>query len=87
MSQLTPEEKEDIAIIMRQTECYDVKLLVDRYKYNQKDVLETVCEVMNIQKSTPNDFMPQDQFTEIREALTEKDKMFQDAMTKMKKPK
>lgn len=76
---ITKEDKDDIAIIMRQTECYNVKFLVDKFIQNNKNVLDTVCDIMNIEE-TKDTFMPKDQFTEIREAILEKDNLFQNAM-------
>jgi hypothetical protein len=72
--------KEDIEAIMRQTECYDVKLIKTKYELNDKNVLETVFDILNIKPNKSS--KPQTEIEKMREILDEKDKIFRNLQKK-----
>jgi hypothetical protein len=70
--------KADIEIIMRQTECYDVKQVRAVYEMMNGDVLESVCHLMKIKKQDkPVVSDQQALFQNLRDVIDDKDKMFQ----------
>ena len=71
--QISNDERDDIATIMRQAQCYDVQHVYEIYKANNCDVVETICKLMSLPESCPkpvNDVSSP--FTMIREILKEK---------------
>jgi hypothetical protein len=77
MSNLTEDERADVATIMRQSECYDTKRVIEVYRTNNCDVIDAICDLMSlpvnflepsIEESTP--------FKEMREILKEKNEIF-----------
>lgn len=77
MSNLTEDERADVATIMRQSECYDTKHVLEVYRTNNCNVIDAICDIMSlptkrvqpsIEESTP--------FKEIREILKEKNEIF-----------
>lgn len=78
MSNLTEDERADVETIMRQSECYDTKRVLEVYRANNCIVIEAICELMSlptnrvqqpsIEESTP--------FKEMREILKEKNEIF-----------
>jgi hypothetical protein len=73
--------KDDIATIMRQTECYDINLIKEKYINNNKDVLETIFDIMNMKII---DDKPKTDFEKMREIVDEKEKLFHEKSSKKK---
>lgn len=70
---LTEDQRADVATIMRQSQCYDVHRVVDVYKANNFDVIESICTLMDIPSQTAeNNEASESPFTEIREIMKEK---------------
>lgn len=76
--EFTLDQKKDIELIMRQTECYNTALLKQKYLENNGNVLETICDVLEVVKK--EEAIKQDKFTEFRAVLEEKDRLFNVAM-------
>lgn len=77
MSNLTEDERADIATIMRQSECYDAQRVLEVYRTHNCNVIDAICDLMSlpvdrvqpsIEESTP--------FKEMREILKEKNEIF-----------
>ena len=77
MSNLTEDERADIATIMRQSECYDSKRVLEVYRAKNSNVIDAICDLMSLpvvgvqpsnEESTP--------FKEMREILKEKNEIF-----------
>jgi hypothetical protein len=79
---LSDAQKEDIATIMRQTECYDTKLIKEKYEKNGNNVLETVYDILDMKIEKP---VATTEFDKMREILEEKDKLFHLTMNKNKR--
>lgn len=72
-------EKDDIATIMRQTECYDVEIIKEKYSLNNHNVLETIFDIMNMKTIEKK---PSNKFEEMRIIMDQKEKLFFNAMQK-----
>lgn len=83
----TEEQKADIALVMRQTGCLDVKKVAECLVSNNGDVLCAVCELMQIEGNKSNvepRCEEQKKFDEMREILQSKYDMFYDIMKQQK---
>ena len=66
------QERDLIELVMRQSEVYDVNVIRAKLVEHAYDVVSTVCDLMNIrEKEKPND-----EFSNMREILEEKDRLF-----------
>ena len=81
---LTEQEKEDVALIMRQTGMLDANFVLKMYLENGKDVLEATCKLMGIMNAPEKPHRIEDEFTEFREVLKEKYDIYFDMMSKNK---
>lgn len=68
---ISAQEKEDIALVMRQAECYDVKIVREKLVQHNHNVVEAVCDLMNIGQDVS--VITADRFAEIRTILNDKD--------------
>ena len=82
---LSDEQKKDIEMIMRQTSVLDVKQIQDVYMKNKQDVLNTICDLLEIKEKTVAKKPFDDQFAEIRKVLEEKDEIFEKVLAIKKK--
>ena len=64
--------RENVEIVMRQTSCYDVKLIKEKLAANRDDVVATICDLLDIRAPDP----PKDPMSDVRTVLEEKDAMF-----------
>lgn len=81
LSNLPIEEKADIETIMRQSGCLNTTTVYDVYIANEKDVLKSICELMDLPKtSTAPTTAPrseeQERFNSMREILREKYELY-----------
>jgi hypothetical protein len=70
--QLTDTERADIETIMRQSQCYDVHHVVNIYKENNRDVVNSICKLMSLPDQSSSKQDDSSPFTEIREIMKEK---------------
>jgi galactitol-specific phosphotransferase system IIB component len=73
--------KEDIATIMRQTECYDVKLIKKKFIENNMDTLDTIFDIMNMKEEVEE---PKNDFDKMRNILNQKEELYFQAMKKFR---
>lgn len=64
--------RENVELVMRQTECYDVNIIKKKLIEHNDDVVATVCDIMNIGRPVKKT----DEFAEMRQILEEKDALF-----------
>jgi hypothetical protein len=72
---LTDEIKKDIELIMRQTECYNINSVLERYKFNKCDVMETIMDILDLKPAVPKD-IPESELELFRKIMEEKDQMY-----------
>jgi hypothetical protein len=73
--------KEDIATIMRQTECYDIKLIKKKFIENNRDILDTIFDIMNMKEEVEE---PKTDFDKMRNILNQKEELYFKAMKKFR---
>jgi hypothetical protein len=76
--EVTAQEKENIALVMRQSECYDVNIVREKLAQHNNDVVEAVCDLMNIGQDVS--VITADRFAEIRAILHDKDNVMLEKM-------
>ena len=72
---INQEIRQDLELIMRQTECYNMEVLLEKYKMNKCDVLETIFDILDLKPSLPGNATPTELET-FRKIMEEKDNMF-----------
>ncbi len=71
--QISEAERDDIATIMRQAQCYDAHHVFQIYKENNGDVVNSICKLMSLPNALDKkQDAPLSPFTEIREIMKEK---------------
>lgn len=76
-TEMSNDERTDLEMIMRQTSCYNVKFLKERYNKCNNDVLATIIDIMNIpEPDRKQDRLPETKFSQFRNIIAEKDKIY-----------
>lgn len=69
--------QDNIETIMKQTGLTDELLVRKVYYKNNKDVSDTIIELLNLPKSEPKNVETPSEFTNLRKILDEKDVIFE----------
>jgi hypothetical protein len=70
--------KSSIEIVMRQTECYDVKFINDVLLKNKNNELDTIIEILDLKQPEKEKTI----FDDMREILNDKEKIFSELQKK-----
>lgn len=69
--------QDNINTIMKQTGINDEMLVRKIYYKNNKDISDSIIELLNLEKTFRKDAEKQDEFSKMRKILDEKDILFQ----------